>query len=53
MSKHLNKTPKIKNVIDNNEGEWVINNSEIINKCINSLGIQTNGYTNNIIKKYI
>ncbi len=53
MSKHLNKTPKINTIINKNEGDWTINNSRIINKCINSLGIQTNGYTNNIIKKYI
>ena len=53
MSRHLNKIPKLKKVANNNEGDWTINNSRIINKCIKSLDIQTNSYTNNIIKKYI
>ena len=49
----LNKIPNIHLSHETEKNNWDIENSEIINECINNIGVIKNGYTDNIIKKYI
>lgn len=53
ISKYLNKIPILilKNNIDNND--WGFENSNIIKEAIINIGIEKQGYTDNLIKKYI
>ena len=49
----LKKIPNIHLSYADENNNWDIENSEIINECIKNLGITEDGYTDNIIKKYI
>jgi len=53
ISNHLNKESTIKIVVNENDNNWLVKNSEIVDESISNLDIKTNGYTNKIIKKYI
>jgi nucleoside-diphosphate-sugar epimerase len=49
---HLNKIPTIM-LKESKSNNWSVENSEIIDYVIDYLGIQREGYTDNVIKKYI
>ena len=53
ISVALKKIPNIHLSHETENNNWDTENSDIINECITNLGITKNGYTDNIIKKYI